>query len=221
MTRYFDVLAYGVTGREGLSHYLETKNDIEHILAQGADEDGKLEFGEGADDNELIQRLGNLMLVELSVNRVIQNRPYSEKIRSILPRSFYWLDARPAPAFSRGQRQDHSGRSATRPRVTRQPGGDRAAIEMDSGCRCPCLGFGYAGGVISFARRGGLGGSMTSAATLWALTRPDTIMLVAATCTASASSDHSRPDRQLAAYKTPDAEAPAEPPGGDPDFSAS
>ncbi|NLR98875.1 DUF262 domain-containing protein [Rhizobium sp. P38BS-XIX] len=79
ITRHFDGLAYGEAGREGLSHYLETKNDIEHILAQGADQDAMAEFGEGADQFELVQRLGNLMLVESSVNRVIKNRPYSEK----------------------------------------------------------------------------------------------------------------------------------------------
>jgi len=90
LTRHFDVLAYGLAGREGLAHYLETKNDIEHILASGADGDAKAEFGEGAEDFELIQRLGNLMLVELSVNRVIKNRPYSEKAK-IYPTSQFLL----------------------------------------------------------------------------------------------------------------------------------
>lgn len=90
LTRHFDVLAYGLAGREGLSHYLETKNDIEHILASGADQNARLEFGEGADDVELIQRLGNLMLIELSVNRVIQNGPYSEKIK-VYPTSQFLL----------------------------------------------------------------------------------------------------------------------------------
>lgn len=90
LTRHFDVMAYGLAGREGLSHYLETKNDIEHILASGADENAKLEFGEGATDFELIQRLGNLMLVELSVNRAIQNVPYSEKSK-IYPTSQFLL----------------------------------------------------------------------------------------------------------------------------------
>jgi hypothetical protein len=79
VTRHFDVLAYGEEGREGLGHYLETRNDIEHILAEQADEEARGEFGDGAQDYELIQRLGNLMLVELSVNRVIKNRPYSVK----------------------------------------------------------------------------------------------------------------------------------------------
>ena len=79
LTRHFDVLAYGEAGRESLTHYLETKNDIEHILAQGADEEARAEFGDGAGDPALIQRLGNLMLVEAAVNRVIKNVAYGKK----------------------------------------------------------------------------------------------------------------------------------------------
>ncbi|WP_342152247.1 DUF262 domain-containing protein [Methylorubrum sp. SB2] len=90
LTRHFDVLAYGEAGRESLTHYLETKNDIEHILAQGADEEAQAQFGDGADDPDLIQRLGNLMLVELSVNRVIKNMSYSKKVE-VYPKSQFLL----------------------------------------------------------------------------------------------------------------------------------
>ena len=90
LTRHFDVLAYGETGRESLSHYMEAKNDVEHILAQGADDDAKQAFGEGADSFELTQRLGNLILVEASLNRVIKNRPYAEKA-TIYPSSQFLL----------------------------------------------------------------------------------------------------------------------------------
>lgn len=101
MTRHYDVLAYGEAGREGLGHYLETRNDIEHILAQGADEDARTEFGEGADQYELIQRIGNLMLVEASVNRVIKNRPYSEKA-AVYPTSQFLLARCQATAITVG-----------------------------------------------------------------------------------------------------------------------
>lgn len=97
LTRHFDVLAYGEAGRESLSHYMEAKNDIEHILAQGADDDAKLEFGEGADSFELIQRLGNLMLIEASLNRVIKNRPYSEKIATYPSSQFLLARCQAAP----------------------------------------------------------------------------------------------------------------------------
>jgi hypothetical protein len=79
ITQYFDIEAYGEKGRTSLSHYLDTQNDIEHILAADCDEEAAEEFGEGADSDEVIQSLGNLMLVERTVNRVIKNRAYSVK----------------------------------------------------------------------------------------------------------------------------------------------
>jgi len=97
LTRHFDVLAYGLAGREGLAHYLEADNDIEHILASGADEDAKAEFGDGAEVFELVQRLGNLMLIERSVNRVIKNRPYSEKAKTYPTSQFLLARCQSAP----------------------------------------------------------------------------------------------------------------------------
>lgn len=125
LTRHFDVMAYGLAGREGLAHYLETKNDIEHILASGADEDAKSEFGEGARDFELVQRLGNLMLVELSVNRVIQNRPYSEKIK-VYPTSQFLLARCQATPLAVGV-NDKITQAVQR--LDPAPQWDRAAIE--------------------------------------------------------------------------------------------
>lgn len=81
-TQYFDIEAYGEKGRVALSHYLDTQNDIEHIMPENPDDEAIEEFGEGADDEELVNRLGNLMLVERSVNRVIKNRCYSEKAKA-------------------------------------------------------------------------------------------------------------------------------------------
>lgn len=82
ITQYFDIEAYGAQGRMALSHYLDTQNDIEHIMPETPHDSAIEEFGEGADDEELINRLGNLMLVERSVNRVIKNRAYSEKAKA-------------------------------------------------------------------------------------------------------------------------------------------
>lgn len=79
ITQYFDIEAYGAQGRMALSHYLDTQNDIEHIMPETPDDSAIEEFGEGADDEELVNRLGNLMLIERSVNRVIQNKAYSVK----------------------------------------------------------------------------------------------------------------------------------------------
>jgi Protein of unknown function DUF262/Protein of unknown function (DUF1524) len=79
VTQYFDIEAYGEKGRTALAHYLDTQNDIEHIMPENPDEDAIEEFGEGFDDEDLLNRLGNLMLIERSVNRVIQNCAYSVK----------------------------------------------------------------------------------------------------------------------------------------------
>jgi hypothetical protein len=79
VTQYVDIEAYGAQGRAALSHYLDTQNDIEHIMPENPDDDAVEEFGAGADDDELINRLGNLMLLERSVNRVIKNKAYSVK----------------------------------------------------------------------------------------------------------------------------------------------
>jgi Protein of unknown function (DUF1524) len=79
VTQHFDIEAYGEQGRTALSHYLDTQNDIEHIMPENPDDDAIAEFGEGSDDEDLINRLGNLMLIERSVNRVIKNSAYSVK----------------------------------------------------------------------------------------------------------------------------------------------
>ena len=79
VAQYVDIEAYGAQGHEALSAYLLPGIEVEHILAQGASPSAKEEFGEGAEDIQLIQSLGNLMLLEKSVNIVASNEPYSVK----------------------------------------------------------------------------------------------------------------------------------------------
>lgn len=79
VAQYVDAEAYGDQGRQALSAYMLPGNEVEHILAQGADAKAVAEFGEGADDPVLIQSLGNLMLLEKSVNIVASNEAYSVK----------------------------------------------------------------------------------------------------------------------------------------------
>ena len=91
VTQYIDLKAYGPSqGRDDLEDYVSGGNDIEHILPGNGDEDAKAEFGDGADDDEIIQRLGNLMLIEKAINRAISNKKYSEKI-AVYPQSKYLL----------------------------------------------------------------------------------------------------------------------------------
>lgn len=91
LTQYVDLLAYGPSqGRDNLDDYFSGGNDIEHILPDAGDPGAIAEFGEGGDDREVIQQFGNLLLIEKSINRAIQNARYSEKIKTY-PQSKYLL----------------------------------------------------------------------------------------------------------------------------------
>ena len=90
VAQYIDVEAYGLPGHESLSTYLLPGNEVEHILAQGPNPAAGEEFGEGSDDVALIQSLGNLMLLEKSVNIVASNDPYSTKC-TVYPSSKFLL----------------------------------------------------------------------------------------------------------------------------------
>lgn len=83
LTQHVDLFAYGPSQAQGnLDGYLSGGNDIEHILPASGDADAIAEFGEGGNDPDTIQMLGNLLLVEKSINRAIQNVKYSDKIKA-------------------------------------------------------------------------------------------------------------------------------------------
>jgi hypothetical protein len=91
LTQHVDLQAYGQSqGRDNLEDYISGGNDIEHILPDNGDIEAVEEFGEGGSDQQLIQQLGNLLLIEKSINRAIQNKKYSEKIKTY-PQSKYLL----------------------------------------------------------------------------------------------------------------------------------
>lgn len=91
LTQYVDLLAYGPSqGRDNLEDYVSGGNDIEHILPDSGDTEAVAEFGQGGNDQEVIQQLGNLLLIEKSINRAIQNAKYSEKIKTY-PQSKYLM----------------------------------------------------------------------------------------------------------------------------------
>ncbi len=82
ITQYVDLQAYGSSdSRDRLMDYTSGGNDIEHILADNADAQAQEEFGDRAQDQEVIQTLGNLLLIEKSINRSISNTRYSEKVK--------------------------------------------------------------------------------------------------------------------------------------------
>jgi len=77
LTQHVDLRAYGVTeGTKWLRRY--TEFEIEHILPQRPSEEAAAEFGE-FEDREIGSRLGNLVLVERSINASLGNRSFSQK----------------------------------------------------------------------------------------------------------------------------------------------
>ena len=89
ITQAVDLQAYGPSeSRDRLADYTAGGNDIEHIMAAGADAAAIAEFGEHAQDDAVIQSLGNLLLIEKSINRSISNTQYSEKIKSYAQSKF-------------------------------------------------------------------------------------------------------------------------------------
>jgi hypothetical protein len=81
-----ELQAYGETeGTQWLSRYSKGEFEIEHIYPQTPSQEAKEEFGP-AEDPEVTHRIGNLVLVEKSINASLGNRPFSEK-RQVYPQS--------------------------------------------------------------------------------------------------------------------------------------
>lgn len=86
LTQHIDLEAYGRTeGTKWLSRYIGGGFDIEHVFPQEPSDEAKAEFGEH-EDPDVMSRLGNLVLVEKSINASLGNRPYSQK-RKVYPES--------------------------------------------------------------------------------------------------------------------------------------
>ena len=83
MTQYVDLQAYGPSeSRIRLADYIAGGNDIEHILPANGSPEALQEFGPGGSDPQITQSLGNLLLIEKSINRSISNGRYSGKINA-------------------------------------------------------------------------------------------------------------------------------------------
>jgi hypothetical protein len=79
LTQQIDIAAYGETeGTRWLNHYAGAGFEIEHVLPQNPSPQAKLEFGMQSDP-AVAQRLGNLVLVEKSINASLGNKPFSQK----------------------------------------------------------------------------------------------------------------------------------------------
>lgn len=86
LTQHVELQAYGETeGTKWLHRYTSGGYEIEHIYPQTPSEDAVREFGP-AKDPEVTNRIGNLLLVEKSINGSLGNRPFSAK-RPVYPQS--------------------------------------------------------------------------------------------------------------------------------------
>lgn len=88
ITAYVDALKLGKTTVEDLTTYTETAVEIEHIMPQTCT-DKELY---GMDEEEFavyINRLGNLTLLENTINRSIQNDVYANKATYYKQSKFY------------------------------------------------------------------------------------------------------------------------------------
>ena len=79
LTQHIDLRAYGETeGTKWLSYYTRGGFEIEHIFPQQPSSEATAEFGE-REDPYIAARLGNLVLVEKSINASLGNRSFSQK----------------------------------------------------------------------------------------------------------------------------------------------
>ena len=85
LTQHIELNAYGDTEEKKWLNSYTDGFEIEHIFPQQPNGKAKREFGD-FEDEYIADRLGNLILVEKSINASLGNRPYSEK-RKVYPQS--------------------------------------------------------------------------------------------------------------------------------------
>ena len=114
LTQDVELRAHGeIEGTKRLSRFTGSGLEIEHIFAQQPSQESGEEFGE-FEDPELPDRLGNLVLVEKSINASLGNQPYSQK-REVYSQSQLLL----------------TKALAERPRVGKNTRIDRAVAELE------------------------------------------------------------------------------------------
>ncbi len=86
LNQHVEICAYGETeGTRWLKNYVANEFQIEHIQPTNPCKDAMDEFGAVSDPN-IINRLGNLVLVEKPINASLGNKPFSKK-RLVYPQS--------------------------------------------------------------------------------------------------------------------------------------
>lgn len=86
LNQHLELSAYGETeGTRWLKNYVANEFQIEHIQPTNPCQEAADEFGEATDPG-VINRLGNLVLVEKPINASLGNKPFSKK-RLVYPKS--------------------------------------------------------------------------------------------------------------------------------------
>jgi hypothetical protein len=81
LTQYIEEKALGEEKPQvDLNNFLKSSMEIEHILSQELTEEVIKQFDKPDEIKRYIPKLGNLTLLEKSINASIQNQPYSSKI---------------------------------------------------------------------------------------------------------------------------------------------
>jgi hypothetical protein len=79
LTQYVDENAWGTSVNTDLSKYLDKKVHVEHILPNTPTEALKAEFDRPLEYDDYKERLGNLALLEMSINTSIQQNFFTFK----------------------------------------------------------------------------------------------------------------------------------------------
>lgn len=79
LTQYIDEQAWGNEADTDLSRYLDRSVHVEHILSQAPTQEQRDDFDKPDEYWEYVPRLGNLTLLERSVNTSINNGPFDVK----------------------------------------------------------------------------------------------------------------------------------------------
>lgn len=86
LNQHVELSAYGETeGTRWLKNYVANEFQIEHIFPRNPCQEAKDEFG-AVSEPAIINRLGNLVLVEKPINASLGNKPFSKK-RLVYPQS--------------------------------------------------------------------------------------------------------------------------------------
>ncbi len=79
LSQHIDVAAWANPSHQDLGYYLDAKFDIEHILPDNPPDAVRCSFDRQPDYDHYAHLLGNLVLLEDTINRSIKNKPFEEK----------------------------------------------------------------------------------------------------------------------------------------------